>query len=229
MVLQKAQSRVPRSAGRWAGRGNSTATQNSRVTVAPMLAALMAGAVWLALPAAALAEEGGPSPSPIESGTFWNAVWAIGIFLGLVVVLGKLAWKPVLRALEQRERHIADTLANAAAQQAESQKLLTEYQARLDSADAEAAQRLAEARQAAAEARETILAAARTEAEALSKRAATEINAAKQVALSELYAFAGDLATTAAEKILQRQLTAVDQHQLIEESLAEIRARAQRV
>ena len=203
--------------------------RNSRVTVAPTLRAFLAGAAWLALPAFALAEEGGGSPSPIESGTIWNAVWAIGIFLGLLVVLGKLAWKPVLRALEQRERHIAETLANAAAQQAASQKLLQEYQARLDSADAEAAKRLAEARQAAAEARETILTAARSEAEALTKRAASEINAAKQVALTELYAFAGDLATTAAEKILQRQLTAFDQQRLIEESLAEIHARARRV
>lgn len=183
-----------------------------------MLAALL-------LASAAMAAEQ-PSDSIMDSGSIYNALWAVGIFLVLLAILGRYAWKPILRALEERERMIAETIRKAQEQQAQSEKLLAEYQAKLDAADAEAQARLDEARRLAAEAREKILAAARVEAEELARRAAAEIGAAKEQAIEELYAFGAELATRAAEKILRKELQPADQERLVAESLQEIRLRA---
>lgn len=190
-------------------------------TLAAVLCVLLpTGAAW--------AEEHGGG-SPMDSGSVYNALWAIGLFLVLLAVLTRLAWRPVITGMQQREQRIAETISRAEAQNAESQRLLAEYQARLEAADKEAAERLAEARRQAAEARETILAAARAEAEDVTKRARNEIDAARQSALDELYGFAAELATTAAEKIIRRNIGPADQSRLIAESLEQIRARARRV
>ena len=40
-------------------------------------------------------------------------IWNIIIFLLLLVILRKLAWKPILKSLNEREKGIADSLASA--------------------------------------------------------------------------------------------------------------------
>lgn len=187
---------------------------------------MAAGATLACLAAPALAEEGEKGGSIMGSGTNWNAIWAVGIFMVLLIILGRFAWRPILRAVEQREKAIADALATAQAQQAQSQQLLAEYQIRLQKADDEAARRLDEARRDALEAREKILLAARHEADEVAKRATAEISSAKQSALNELYAFAGDLATQVASRILRKELDPAGQQRLIDESLEQIRQKA---
>ncbi len=192
--------------------------------IQPCLTAAFAVLLTATIAFAGEADESGRSL--MDSGTWYNALWSIGIFLVLLAILAKLAWKPALKALEQREKHIADTLDNAARQQDESARLLREYQVRLEKADADAAARLAEALKAADEAREKILGAARREAADITQRATTEIDSAKQAAIRELYGFAAELATRAAEKILRKELNVEDQRRLVEESLASIHAKA---
>src|SRR5262245_38218624 len=38
------------------------------------------------------------------------AVWTVVVFLGLLFVLGRFAWKPLLNALHQREEHLEHVL-----------------------------------------------------------------------------------------------------------------------
>ena len=40
-------------------------------------------------------------------------VWNVIIFLLLLIILRKLAWKPILKSLKERETGIADSLASA--------------------------------------------------------------------------------------------------------------------
>lgn len=184
--------------------------------------AAIGGLLALLLSAApALAAEA--ERSVMESGSLYNALWAIGIFLVLVVILGRYAWKPILRNMQQREKFIADALERARLQQEQSERLLAEYGAKLESADAEAAKRLEQALAAAEQAKREILGTARSEADLLAKRAAAEVDVAKQAAQQELMALAAKLATAVAEKIIRRQLAPEDQRRLVDESLAELR------
>ncbi len=156
----------------------------------------------------------------------WNAVWAIGTFLVLACILGRYAWGPIVKQMEKREKEVADTIANARAQQEESQKLLQKYEAALAASDAEAAKQMEATRQAAEQVRQEILAVARTEAQKLSAKAREEIEQAQKDAMDGLYRFAAELATDAAGKILRRELKPDDQRRLVQESLELIRQKA---
>ena len=57
-----------------------------------------------------LAEGGAHPPLQFRVDTF---VFSLLIFLGLVAVLGKFAWKPIMEGLEKREQGIADDIENA--------------------------------------------------------------------------------------------------------------------
>lgn len=185
----------------------------------------------LLLPAAAQAAEAGAeaSRSITDSGSLYNALWSVGIFLVLVAILGKLAWNPVLRVLQQRERLVTDTLARADAQQRESQELLAQYQRQLQTAGEEISRRSRQAESQAEQARQEILAAARQQAEEFAHRATAEIDVARKAALDDLCSFGADLATAAAKAILQRELTAEDHRRLVAQAIEQIRQQADKV
>jgi F-type H+-transporting ATPase subunit b len=189
---------------------------------------LTAAALLLPLCGLAWAEGGEAQKTVMESGGLPNALWALGTFAALLIILGRYAWKPILKAMEDRERHIADTIERARAQQEESEKLLEGYKNKLLEADAEAAKRVEESRKAAEQVKGEILETARKEAQQYSHQAAAEIHSAKQQALESLYSFAADLATDVAGKIMRKELTADDQRRLVDESLELIHEKAKR-
>ena len=55
------------------------------------------------------------------------------VFIVLLGVLGKFAWKPICEALDQREKQVADNLANAERQNEEARKLLADHETKLSS------------------------------------------------------------------------------------------------
>jgi F-type H+-transporting ATPase subunit b len=57
------------------------------------------------------------------------SAWTLIVFAILVLLLGKFAWKPILEAVEARERGIKAALDDAAAKNAEAAKLLEEHRA----------------------------------------------------------------------------------------------------
>ena len=58
---------------------------------------------------------------------FWNTV----AFVGLLVVLGKFAWKPMLKAISDREQGIAESLAKADKMKADISAMQNENEALL--------------------------------------------------------------------------------------------------
>ena len=172
----------------------------------------------------ALASGGGDGGLYI--GDFGQAIASLVIFVLLLLVLGKWAWKPIITQLQRREQRIAETIKSAEDRQAAADALLDEYRKKLAAADAEAADVLAAARKDAAAAREQILAAARAEAQRIAEQSNTEIEQARSVAIRDLYEQAAVLATDVAGKIIRRQLKPDDQKQMLQDALAEIRQKA---
>src|SRR6267154_4395947 len=74
-------------------------------------------------------------------------VWNIIIFLLLLIVLRKLAWKPILKSLKERETGISDSLASAEKIKVEMAQMKSENEALLAKAREERAQMLKEARE----------------------------------------------------------------------------------
>lgn len=182
--------------------------------VQALLASLLA---WPAL----AADSGSAEPS-LFAGDLGNAIWTVVIFLGLVFVLGKFAWTPILNGLQQREDFIRDSLAKAKADRDAAETRLAEYEGILEKARAEATAIVEEGRRDAEELKTRIEADARAEREAELARAKREIGIAQQTAVKELYQVSGRLATDIAGRIVGRELTPADHQRLIDASIDEI-------
>jgi F-type H+-transporting ATPase subunit b len=76
---------------------------------------------------------------------FWNTV----AFLLLLVVLGKFAWKPILKAINDREQGIEDALAKADKMKSELAAMQSENEALLAKAREERATLIKEAKETA--------------------------------------------------------------------------------
>jgi F-type H+-transporting ATPase subunit b len=187
------------------------------------LAALAAVAVPLAASAAEAAEGGGWNPL---QGDFGNFVWTVVVLLLVFWVLSKYAWGPLLGALQGREDFIRSSLEQAKGERDQARVLLGEYEAKLASARQEIDGMIDEARRDAASLREREEASAKAEARQIVDRARREIDIATDTAVAELYERATSLATLAAGKVLERELTGADHQRLIAESIRAVEAAA---
>lgn len=152
------------------------------------------------------------------------ALWTLFVFLGLLLVLWKFAWNPILDGLDKREKRIAESIDSADSVRLAAQAELQQYQAKLAGADAEAAAIIAEARKDAELRREASLAEASEEARRIRDRALAEIQAAKDAVVRELAESSVDSAVTLAGSIVGRSLSKDDHADLIQKSLGQFKS-----
>lgn len=113
------------------------------MTVCAKLKPFWAGTLaLLASPALAMAAEG---ESLTQFDRWYNALWALGIFVVLLAVLSKLAWKPLMRVIADREESIKATLREAELRHSESERLMKQYRGQLEKAQDEISGMMAEA------------------------------------------------------------------------------------
>jgi len=148
------------------------------------------------------------------------AVWSFAVFLGLLAILTKFAWTPIMEGLAKREQGIADTIAATQAANAEARQLLASYERRLAEASDEVRGMLEEARRDSEATRQTIIAEARKAADEEQARAKREIGLATDEALSTIAARAGELAVGVAGKFLREKLGSEEQDRLVRDSVA---------
>lgn len=198
------------------------------------LALALAAALSFAMPArparasdpqpASHAEGGAQAEKAPEilTGDLGNVFWTSTIFIVLLIVLRLTAWKPILTALRNREKFIADSLAQAARDRDEAKRTLAEYTARVEKARHEASEIVEEGRRDAEETRKRIHTEARAEADAMIARARRDLEIARDDAVKQIYDQAIGLATVAAGKMIGRELKADDHKRLLDESLSEL-------
>ena len=184
-----------------------------------VLLGLTAVALALATPVMAFASEEGGEVS-VFAGDIGTALWTVVIFLGVVFVLGRFAWPTILKGLQDRENFIHKALADAKHDRDEAEARLKEYAERLTAARAEATKIVEEGRRDGEVVKHRIEDEAKQEAAKLIERAKREIGLAKDAAISELYAKAATLATSAAAQIVRKELNPKDHERLIQDSIA---------
>jgi len=148
-------------------------------------------------------------------------IWSMVIFVGLVLIVGKLGFKPIIKALDEREKQIADNIANAERANQDAKTLLKEYQAKLSDAEGEVKAIVEAGKQEAKRAGDVIVAKAREASEAERVRAMKEIEAAADGALQELAAKSADLAVSLAGKIIREKLDPKSHADLIKTAVAD--------
>lgn len=143
-------------------------------------------------------------------------------FLVLFVILGKFAFPPVTKMLDERADKIRESLEKAEETRIEAERLLEEYRVQMAEARAEAGKVIEQGRTVAENMKNEIVAKAREEAEAEKTKAIDAIKAEKLAAMAELQASVADLSVAVAGKIIGQKLSAADHAALIERSIAEV-------
>ena len=151
-------------------------------------------------------------------------IWTIVVFLVLLGLLAKFAWKPLLEALEQRQESIRRSLDDAAKAKQELERLQTESQRILAEARGQAERILSQTRDDANRYREEAMGKARQEAANIVKNAEKQIELETSRALQQIRHEAVDLSVAIASKLLQRNVSKEDNARLIEYTFKQLDA-----
>ena len=173
--------------------------------------------------AAVAAEEGGGGGGNLLiTPQFGLIIWTAITFVLLLLLLGKIAWKPLLGALAAREKGIQDSLDGAARDRDEAQALLAQHKELLLLARKERAEAVEAGRQDAERVKAEILDEAKRQRETLLEQSQMQIQAGIRQAKLELKTVAADLAIQVAAKLLSKNLDGPTQRKLVEDYLSDL-------
>ena len=146
------------------------------------------------------------------------------LFVGLIFLLKKFAWKPILDAVNEREDGIKNALLSAENAKKEMQNLQADNQRILQEARLERDTMLKEAR----EMKEKMIADSKTEAQAtglqMIQQAKTAIEAEKNAAMADLKTQVSNFSIQIAEKLLKDELSNKEaQTKLVEKMLGDVK------
>ena len=151
-----------------------------------------------------------------------TALTTLIVFAVLVAVLGKVAWGPIAKGLQEREDKIRRDIEEAEAARARAEATQRDYAAQLATAEAKVRELLAKATADAEQVSAGIRTRAQEEAQVLKENATKEIHSAQREAVRQVHEQAAVLSTRIAEKILRRNLNVDDQRELVRESLEQL-------
>jgi F-type H+-transporting ATPase subunit b len=150
--------------------------------------------------------------------------WQLVLFIGLIFVLKKFAWKPILNAVNEREEGIKNALAQAEQARKEMQNLTADNERILKEARNEREELLKDARSIRENMIETAKNEAQTEAHKLMEKAKESIETEKLAAITDLKKQVAELSIGIAEKLMKDQLASKDaQVKLIDNMLKDIK------
>ncbi|MEM9077866.1 MAG: F0F1 ATP synthase subunit B [Bacteroidota bacterium] len=146
------------------------------------------------------------------------------LLLGLIFLLVKFAWKPILNSLDDREKGIQDALDAAESAKKEMQNITADSESLLKEARAERESLLKEAR----ELKEKILADAKEEAQKegdkMIAKAQATIESEKKAAVADIKAQVATLSIDIAEKVIKDELSNKSKQQkLVDDMLGDIK------
>jgi F-type H+-transporting ATPase subunit b len=165
------------------------------------------------------AEEGKANPMELQPSL---ALWTVVVFLGLLILLTKYAWKPLSEALHHREEHLEHCLLQSEKARNESEQLLAEHKRLMAQADDRVKALLDKAQKDAQQSGEQIIKAAQAEAEAARERAQREIATARDQALAEIWSQTANVAVSVAGRVLSKELSADEHRRLLDLAIREL-------
>ena len=141
---------------------------------------------------------------------FWQSL----IFIGLILLLRKFAWKPILDAVNERETSIKDAMNSAEEAKKEMASIQEDNQKVLKEARAEREALLKDARSNGADIVAQAKAEAKAEADKIIAQAQESIQNEKRAAITELKNQVAQISLDIAEKVIDSELDKDDLHAL---------------
>jgi len=156
----------------------------------------------------------------ISEFSFGLFFWQLLIFIFLVLLLKKFAWKPILDTVNERESSIKDAMREADKARNEMASIQESNQKVLKEARAEREALLKDARKTGAEIVAKAKTDAKTEANKIISQAQEAIDNEKRAAINELKNQVAQISLEIAEKVIETELENKDkQAQLVDKLL----------
>ena len=160
----------------------------------------------------------------INDFSFGLFFWQIILFVALLLLLRKFAWKPILNALNDREDGIKNALAEADKARQEMLNINADNERILNEARAERDGMLKEARDMKTNLIEEAKDEAKAQANKLVEQAKTTIENEKLAAIKDIKSQVANLSIDIAEKVVKEELSNKDkQLKLVDQLLGEIK------
>jgi F-type H+-transporting ATPase subunit b len=134
-------------------------------------------------------------------------IWQLIIFVLLFLLLSKLAWKPIISSLKEREGSIQNALDTAEKARLEMSQLKSDNEKLLRDAREEREKILREAREISNRMKEEAQVEAKKSADRIIADAKAAINIEKQAALKEVRTQVSMFALDVAEKLMKKNLS----------------------
>jgi F-type H+-transporting ATPase subunit b len=146
------------------------------------------------------------------------------LFLGLIFLLKKFAWKPILDAVNEREEGIKNALLSAESAKKEMQNLKSDNEKLLAEARLERDSMIKEAREIKEKMINDAKSEAQTAGQKMIEQAKASIESEKNAAMAELKSHVSSLSLEIAEKLLKDELSNKDsQMKLVEKMLGDVK------
>ena len=158
------------------------------------------------------------------SGLGINLQTLVAQIVNFVILFGLLylvAYKPIMRMLDERSRKVKESMEQTEHIKEQAARAEEQYEQRIEAASKEGQEVIARAIRTGEETRQQSQQEARQEAELLIERARTEIKRERNEAIYELRKEYADLTIRAAEKVIERSLDKDAHRQLIDKVLEE--------
>ena len=155
----------------------------------------------------------------ISEFSFGLFFWQFFIFIGLILLLKKFAWKPILDTVNERETSIKDALSSADEARKEMASLQEDNQKILQEARAEREALLKEARTSGADLLAKAKEDAKLEADKILSQAQDAIQNEKRAAINELKNQVAQISLEIAEKVIEGELEDKDKQTSLVEKL----------
>jgi F-type H+-transporting ATPase subunit b len=134
-------------------------------------------------------------------------LWQLIIFVALFLLLSKLAWKPIISSLKEREDSIQNALDTAEKARLEMSQLKADNEKLLKEAREERDRMLREARDVSNKLKEEAQHEAKKSADKIIEDARAAINIEKQAAMKEVRTQVALFSLQVAEKLMKKNLS----------------------
>ena len=170
----------------------------------------------------ATAQQAHEAPPKLLSPNTGLMFWTLVIFLVLLFVLTRYAFKPLTAAVEAREKALEEAIEAARRDREEAAALLAEHRQLLKQGHEDAQRFVVEGRAAGEKVREEMVAQAHREQQQILERARSEIAAERDRAIAELHREAINLAVLGAGKVIEKDLDNDTNRKLVDSFLASL-------
>ena len=143
-------------------------------------------------------------------------------FIALFLVLKKFLWGPVMNMIAQRQQEIDSLYADADEAKAQAEQLRVDYESKLADAKQTGDRIVKDATARGQQRQEEILRQANAEADALRRKAESDIAREKKKAIDDARSEIAGLAVDIAEKVVGHSLETAQQGALVDQFIAEL-------